>query len=300
MDQANALRGRIRQREEEYLSNNFSKYKNGGRSKLLAVSSGKGGVGKTNFALNLAIGLLKQGKKVIVIDADFGLANIEILLGLSPRFTLLDVFSGDKNIEDIIITGPHGLKFISGGNGLSSLPNINSKQLSYIISNLAYLDRYFDYIIIDTGAGISDSVVNFIRACEDIIVITTPEPTAITDAYSLIKASVDGFIGAGGLNFKLVVNKVDNTEEGFEAYNKLSKVCEKYLGITVCSLGSIPDDANLVRAVKKQEPVTISFPGSASAAAIEKIGFEILDIKQGPEPFGIISFVKKLVGIFNG
>ncbi len=300
MDQANALRGKVRQKKVEQL--NFSKIiPENANSKLIAVSSGKGGVGKTNFALNLAISMLKQNKKVIIIDSDFGLANIEVLLGLSPRYTLLDVFSGDKNIEEIIVDGPVGLKFISGGSGLSHLSNIGSKQLSYIISNLAYLDRFFDYILIDTGAGISPSVISFVRACEDIIVVTTPEPTSITDAYSLIKTSVEDYDYVGEMNFKLVINRAENEDESLDIFNKLGKVTEKFLGTKISYLGFIPDDSSLVKAVKQQEPLSILYPNSSSAHAIEKIGFSIMNIETADnDGLGILRFVKKMMGIFNG
>lgn len=296
MDQANNLRN---------LLNKTDRDKSKGRtsldlsSRVITVTSGKGGVGKTNFSVNLAIQFTKMNKKVIIIDADFGLANIEVLFGIMPRYTLADVLRGDRDIEDVLTNGPMGIKFISGGSGLRELSNVSERQLSYFINNFSYLDAISDIIIIDTGAGISRSVINFIKASDETIIVTTPEPTAITDAYALIKT-----IKAESVNlpdFKMVVNRVDDEEEGLEIYSKINRASSKFLGINIENLGSIPYDHCLVKAVKKQEPASLSFPQCEFTRCISNIGYKLMDLDYSVEGknFGIKGFMKRLVDILH-
>lgn len=268
-------------------------------SRVITVTSGKGGVGKTNFALNLAIFLAKQNKKVVIIDADFGLANIEVLLGIVPKNHFGDVLLGNKNIDEVLTPGPMGIQFVSGGSGLVELANISDQQMLYLIENFAYLDSISDIILIDTGAGISKSVINFIKSSNETIIVTTPEPTSVTDAYAIIKTVKEEKTYIP--QFKIVVNRVEDSKEGVEIFDKLNKVSERFLGINLSHLGTIPYDKQLIKAVKKQEPVFICFPNSDSSRSIEVIGAKLLnlDISRYPAQDGFMSFMKKLTNVFN-
>lgn len=269
-------------------------------SRVITITSGKGGVGKTNFAVNLAINLKRRGKRVVIMDADFGLANIEVLFGIIPRFSLADVLFGGKSINDVITNGPLGIPFVSAGSGLRELANINEKQMDFLIENFNYLDSISDIILIDTGAGISKSVINFIKASTETVIVTTPEPTSITDAYALIKTIKEEESGIP--EFKIVVNRVDDFEEGKEVFEKLNRVATRFLGIGLTSLGYIPYDNNLIKAVKRQQPVSLSFPNTIFSKAMESISLKLLDIKpeqNSSEHVGLMSFMKRLANIFS-
>ena len=182
-------------------------------SRIITVASGKGGVGKSNVTLNLAIAFAKQDKRVVIIDADFGLANIEVLFGIVPKYNLGHVFIGDKTIDEIITEGPLGIKLVSGGSGIRELANFDERRMAMVIEKLAYLDTISDIILIDTGAGISDTVISFIRASMETIIITTPEPTSLTDAYAVVK-TVYGDCGFGVTpKFKVLVNRAESAAE---------------------------------------------------------------------------------------
>lgn len=291
MDQANNLRNLINKNGMQ----NYTELS----SRVITVTSGKGGVGKTNFSVNLAILFSKMNKRVVIIDADFGLANIEVLFGIIPRYSLADVLKGQKDVEEVLTDGPMGIKFISGGSGLKELSNITEKQMNYFINNFSYLDAISDIIIIDTGAGISKSVINFIKASDETIIITTPEPTSVTDAYALIKTIKEE--NQRIPDFKVVVNRVDDEEEGLEIYNKISRASSRFLGIQLQNLGYIPYDRFLVKAVKHQEPATICFPNCEFTKALEKIGSNLMNIPYKNESGnnGIKGFMKRLVNIFG-
>ena len=284
-------------------------YKAKQRAKVITVTSGKGGVGKSNFTVNLAIALGRLGKSVVVIDADFGLANIEVLLGIVPKRSFADVFSQKCTIKEVLTPGPAGVSFISGGSGLSNIADVSNNELRYIVENLDILDSFADFVLIDTGAGISMPVMAFVFASNETIIITTPEPTSITDAYAVIKKAKEE-MGTPPL-FKVVVNRVDSSEEGREIFQKLSRVCTKYLLMEVESLGSIPYDHNLIKAVKKQMPVSIGFPEAVSTMAINEVCHRLLfgeSAKLQPDKEvsaanesegGMKSFVKRLAGLFK-
>ena len=295
MDQAESLRSMVQIRNSGLIKQqNLA-------SRVITVTSGKGGVGKTNFTVSLAIYLQRQNKRVAILDADFGLANIELLFGVIPKYSLADVLLGGKMIEEVITEGPSGIKFISGGSGLKDLANISERQMAYLIDNFEYLDSISDIILVDTGAGISKSVINFVKASNETVIVTTPEPTSITDAYALIKTIREEESDIP--EFKIVVNKVDNIKEGIEIYDKLQKVSAKFLDIKLDYLGSIPYDNNLVKAVKQQRPAAVSFPNSPFSKSLEAMSAKILDIDFSPynsNTLNIISFVKRLTNIFGG
>ncbi len=291
MDQANNLRNLINRNSNQ---NNIEL-----SSRVITVTSGKGGVGKTNFSLNLAIQLSKFNKRVVIIDADFGLANIEVLFGILPQYNLADVLKGNKDIEEVLTDGPMGIKFISGGSGLKELSNITERQMNYFINNFSYLDAISDIIIIDTGAGISKSVINFIKASDETIIVTTPEPTSVTDAYALIKTIKEE--NGKTPDFKVVVNRVDDDEEGDEIYNKISRASSKFLGISLVNLGYIPYDRFLVKAVKHQQPASICFPNCDFTKSIEQISRKLMKVplEKSSGEVGIRGFMKRLANIFG-
>ena len=194
-------------------------------ARVITVTSGKGGVGKSNTSINLAIQLKKMGQRVIILDADFGLANIEIMFGTIPKHNLGDLIYKGKNIQEIITWGPGDIGFISGGSGIVGLSNLSREYLIYIIQNLAALDAIADVIIIDTGAGISDAVLEFLVASGEILLVTTPEPTSITDSYSLLKAlNRHPRFHKESSQIKVIANRVDTEEEGKNLFNKLNAV----------------------------------------------------------------------------
>ena len=253
MDQAEKLRTIVKKNQQ-----NFPK------AQVFAVTSGKGGVGKSNVAVNLAVQMQKRGKKVIIFDADFGLANVEIMFGVMPRFNLSDLIYRGKTIQEVITPGPLGIGFISGGSGITGVNNLSREQLKFLVGNLAKLDDLADVIIIDTGAGISDSVLEFVIASPEILLVVTPEPSSLTDAYSLLKTlhrSIE-FRQANTI-IKVISNRVESEEEGIGIYEKLNSVVGQFLNGTLEYLGMIPQDTAVGKAVCKQKPVSLLFSDSS-------------------------------------
>lgn len=250
-------------------------------SRLITVTSGKGGVGKSSLSVNLAIALSRLGKRVVILDADFGLANIEVMLGIRPVHNLADLMFKGKSLKDIITEGPEKIGFISGGSGIQELTSLTKDQIVYLIQKLVELDERADIIIIDTGAGIADSVLEFVAASSEVLLIATPEPTSITDAYALLKTlnrktefSLEDTV------IRTVANKIDTYEEGKELYDKLSIVVGKFLNLKLEYLGSIPQDGNVSKAVMRQKPAIMLYPNSHFTKAVT----EFADILCEHEP----------------
>lgn len=247
-------------------------------SRVITVTSGKGGVGKSNTSINLACQFKKLGKRVIILDADFGLANIEIMFGTVPKHNLCDLIYQGKDITDIITWGPMDIGFISGGSGIAGLSNLSRGYLNYIIQNLAKLDAIADIIIIDTGAGISDAVLDFLVASGEILVVATPEPTSITDSYSLLKAlNRHPRFSREDSKIMVIANKVSSMAEGEVMYSKLETVVSRYLKLPVSYLGAIPQDYHLEDAVMQQMPVSMQSPNAKSSVAYEKMAYVLMD-----------------------
>jgi len=267
-------------------------------ARVITVTSGKGGVGKTNVTLNLAIKMQREGKRVVILDADLGLANIEVLFGIIPKSNLLEVVRGQKIITEVITEGPEGIKFISGGSGIQELTNLNELQLNYFIQNLSLLDKMADVILIDTGAGISETVLTFVKTADDVVLVCTPEPTAITDAYAMLKV-LKSKSDEEVKNIKLIINSIQSKEEGNEISEKLQNVAEKFLDMTVEDIGRIPFDPMLSKAVKMQRPITLEYPKSQFSKALDKV-VENLSVKEEKKGFeGISSFIKHFLGNFS-
>ena len=267
MDQAEQLRNIIK-------ANNVQKP----LARVITVTSGKGGVGKSNTAINLAIQFRKLGQRVIILDADFGLANIEIMFGAVPKHNLCDLIYQGKSIRDIITWGPMEVGFISGGSGITGMSNLDKDNLGTIIDNLAELDEMAETIIVDTGAGISDTVLEFLVASGEILLVTTPEPTSITDSYSLLKAlGRHPRYKAERTQVKVLANKVSGEQEALALYAKLETVVERYLKVPISYLGMIPQDQMLAKAVMQQMPVSLDNPKARSAIAYEIIAAKLMN-----------------------
>lgn len=250
-------------------------------ARVITVTSGKGGVGKSNTAINLAIQFRKLGKRVIILDADFGLANIEIMFGAVPKHNLYDLIYQGKNIKEIITWGPVEVGFISGGSGIAGMSNLSKDYLIYIIQNLAELDSIADIIIVDTGAGIGDAVLEFLVASGEILLVTTPEPTSITDSYSLLKSLyMHPRFREDQTKVKMIANRVEKESEGNILFEKMNSVVTRYLKIPMTYLGCIPQDANLTKAVLQQTPISIQNPNSKSSQAYEQIALRLLDKEE--------------------
>lgn len=267
-------------------------------ARVITVTSGKGGVGKSNMSINLAIWFRKMGKRVIILDADFGLANIEIMFGAVPKHNLCDLIYQGKNIKEIITWGPMDVGFISGGSGIAGMSNLSKDYLSYIVQNLAELDAITDVVIVDTGAGIADAVLEFLVASGEILLVTTPEPTSITDSYSLLKALYrHPRFKEDMTKVKMIANRVEKEEEGQILFNKLNAVVTRYLKIPLTYLGCVPQDAQLARAVMQQVPVSLQNPNAKSSVAYEKIACRLLDkeeIERQPKR-GMAAFFSHIV-----
>ena len=263
-------------------------------TKSIAVVSGKGGVGKTNLTLNLAISLAEAGKKVLIFDADLGMANIDILMGVIPKFTLYDVLQGKVCLEEIIVHGEHGIKILPGGSAIGEISSFGFQQKEIIWRQLNRLCDNLDYLLIDCGSGISRSIVAFMVAVDEIIVVLTPEPTAIADAYSVIKILSKYEINSEVL---LVINKVRTFNEADETAKKIEVVCEKFLKIDIKRLGHISNDKAIENAISKQIPFMTLYPNSKAAVNLRQIADNLLAGTTRP-PKGTADFVKKLFRLF--
>ena len=267
-------------------------------ARVITVTSGKGGVGKSNTAINLAIQFRKMGQRVIILDADFGLANIEIMFGTVPKHNLCDLIYQGKNITEIITWGPGEVGFISGGSGIAGLSNLSRDYLAYIIQNLASLDAIADVIIIDTGAGISDAVLDFLVASGEILLVTTPEPTSITDSYSLLKAlNRHPRFSPDESKIKVIANKVEKPEDGMALFTKLNAVVQRYLKLPIVYLGAVCQDEKLSQAVMRQMPVSLASPTAKSAKAYENLAAILMnkDMNQDVKKRGMAAFFSHIV-----
>jgi len=271
------------------------KTKDNYRAKILTVTSGKGGVGKSNFVVNLSIALSKLGKKVLIFDADIGMANDDVLMGFLPKYNINDVLFKNKKMEEVMITGPYGVKLIAGGSGLSRVEELTEEEREGFLVKLASLQD-FDYIIMDTGAGINRSVLGFIACCEELIIITTPEPTSLTDSYSLLKAVNHFKIKSKA---KVIINRTLDTKEGVMTYNKFNNAVSNFLKMDVEFLGSISEDRKVVQAVRQQEPFIISYPNCAAADDINKIAKKLIGQPVIANDMNVQGLFKKLFSIFS-
>lgn len=261
MDQAERLRNVIKLKSEELQKK---------EARVLTITSGKGGVGKSNVAVNMAVWLSKMGKRVIIFDADLGLANVEVMFGAVPQYNLSDLVYNGRSIREIITKGPRDIGFISGGLGIAGLSDLSKDQIVYLVHSLAELNELADFIIVDTGAGISDSVLEFVMASPEILLVSTPEPSSLTDAYSLLKALYrNPIFPKNEARISVVANKVNSIEEGDAVFSRLDAVVSQFLKGRIHFLGMVPQDQEMDAAVRNQKVISLEKPAAASSKAFQ-------------------------------
>ncbi len=260
---------------------------------VISISSGKGGVGKTNIVANLALALTRLGKRVLVLDADLGLANIDILLGLTPRYTIEHLLTGQKRLQEILVPGPEGMVILPAGSGIQELADLNEGQKIFLLNEMDQLSQRIDVLLIDTGAGISSNVLYFNLAAQESIIIITPEPTSLTDAYALIKVLATRHQKK---HFIILANAVAHEPEAMEVFRKISLVADRFLGsVSLDYLGYIPRDEHVLRAVRKQKAVLELFPQSPAGKSFMILSQRLLDRPFRNRNEGNIQFFWKQV-----
>ena len=291
VDQAQKLRELVEKRKLTVLSDNEKTEYSGKPGLSIAVTSGKGGVGKTNITANLAIQLSRQGHKVIILDSDFSLANIDVLLGITPRWNMSHVFAEQKTLEEILIEGPYGIQIIPASSGLTELAQLNEEQIDLLLEQLPSVESKCDYFFIDTAAGIADQVLSLVCSADMVMVVTTPEPTAYTDAYAMIKV-----VGARNpdANIGVLINMAQNHREAQQASKNMVALSKQFLHISVNNYGYILRDPEVSNAIRHQEAFSIKNPHSLASRGIR-------DLAQAVELFGSDESVtsKGLKGFFD-
>lgn len=268
-------------------------------AKVITVTSGKGGVGKTNMTINLGIAMSRMGLRVVILDADFGLANIDVLFGVVPQHTLVDLFRDECSIFDVLTNGPENVKFLSGGSGVEELVRLDNRQLKKFVANISLLDKLYDVILIDTGAGLSRNVMSFIMAADEVVLVTTPEPTAVTDAYALIK-----MVSRRDRKkpIRILVNRVESKGEADDIMTRLTTVSEKFLSLKLLKLGYIVYDESVVRAVKQQKPFLIGFPRAQASRQVAELAVELMRVEAQDATDavrGAKGFFQRLISYFG-
>jgi flagellar biosynthesis protein FlhG len=261
--------------------------------KVIAVASGKGGVGKTNITVNIGVALSSMGKEVLLLDADLGLANIDVMLGLHPQYNLQHVLDGSKTLREIIVEGPSGLKIIPAASGVQKMAELSPAEHAGMIQAFSELDHHIDILMIDSAAGIADSVISFTRAAQEVIVVVCDEPASITDAYALIKLLSRQY---NVENFHIIANMARSVQEGRELFNKIAMVCERFLEVNLDFMGIVPFDEDLRRSVKKQRAVVDYVPRSKAATAFNHLAKKIDHWPVKKQPRGHMEFfVERLI-----
>ncbi|MED1784789.1 MinD/ParA family protein [Brevibacillus fortis] len=243
-------------------------------TRLVTVTSGKGGVGKSNFSLNFGLGLIEKGHKAVLFDLDLGLANLDVLMGITPKKHLFHLLEPDTTVWDIIEHGPGGLEFIAGGSGFTQIMQLDDHKLDRLFSHLDPLQGYADTIIFDTGAGFSKESMRFMLSSDEVILVTTPEPPAITDAYAVIKML---HARNPAVSIRLVINRASSEREGKMTADKLAMVSKRFLNMDIQSLGYVSDDPYVSKAVKQQRPFLLTYPQSQAARSIRNLVERYLD-----------------------
>ena len=259
---------------------------------VIAITSGKGGVGKTNVAINIAVHLASAGRKVMLFDADLGLANVDVALGLKPEHSIEQVLNGSCSLEDIVIEGPAGVLIIPSVSGVAEMTDLSPQQHAGLVHAFGELPIELDTLIVDTAAGIDSSVLTFSAACQEIVIVVCDEPTSLTDAYALIKVLNQRH---GIKRFQIVSNMVDHDRGGSKLYEKLCRVTDQFLEVQLGYLGYIPRDDYLRRAVRQQEAVVTAFPRSASARAFAKVSQQLSCSASEPKVGGLTFFIERLM-----
>ncbi len=282
---------RLRQLAKKSLGDSESRT----NARVIAVASGKGGVGKTNFTVNLALALQKAGKNTVIFDADLGMANIDVVLGVVPSFNLVHVIR-QKTMQEILVESPSGVHILPGSSGTEELANLNNDQINELIQQWMTIDGDYDYILVDTGAGIHSNVINFLQAADEVVVILTAEPPSITDAYGLIKVLARKEIKSP---IHLVVNQAENFDEGRQIFKRVNKVAMEFLQIELNLLGIIPYDEKVSVSVKRQKPFLSEYPNSQASKGIQSISRNLLQQPLQKPAGGMKQFFSKMIGFFR-
>lgn len=284
-DQAATLRAKMEKRER-VLPMIYSQ-----KAKTLAVISGKGGVGKSNITLNMALALQDKGKKVLLIDLDIGMGNIDILIGNSSSATIIDVLTDRKPLLQSLSVGPKGLRYISGGTGLDVMFQLDQRKWTFFAHELSHALSQFDYVLFDMGAGLSKDQLPFILSAEDILIITTPEPTAIMDAYSAVKHLV---LTENKLSMKVAVNRCRDQKEGLDAFARLSRTIHMFLDVQVQFAGSVSDDVIVSKAVVEQVPFFIKSPQAKASRSVRILADALFEREETRHKEDKQTFIEKL------
>jgi flagellar biosynthesis protein FlhG len=254
--------------------------------KILAVTSGKGGVGKTNVVANLSVSLSELGKKVVVLDADFGLANLDVLLGLTPRFHLGHVLFGNKSLTEVMVQGPKGIRIIPASSGLQKMSELTLAQRNHLVESFTNLDSDTDYFIIDTAAGISRNVIHFLLSAQEVIVVSAPEPTAIVDAYAVIKIIL---AEDHDKKVQVLINSVEQADDAHEVFCQINSVVKRFLNREIEYLGHIERDAHVTQAVRSQMLVTHRFPSAPASRCFRELARRVAQQEgSGPSVDGLV------------
>ncbi len=264
-------------------------------SRIITITSGKGGVGKSNFVVNMGLTLQKMGKKVLIFDADIGMGNDDVLMGIISKRSIYDIIKNDYDIDDVLVEGPMGIKLLPGGSGLMNIDDLNQFERDRFLEKLGSLSGY-DYIFIDTGAGINRSVLSFIACSEELIVVTTPEPTSLTDAYSLLKAVNHYKIKD---NASLIINRVFSEGEGTKTFKKIEKVVSSFLNIKLQCLGFISDDKELVKSVRMQKPLVLRPVQSEAIQDFKEMALKLEGVGRVNNKNDMKGFFKKVFNLFS-
>jgi len=295
MDQAGTLRSMVRKRGKPGSGGDEGENVRGerlGKNKrsciqVIAVTSGKGGVGKTNVVANLGYALTRLNKRVLILDADIGLANLDVLLGLTSKYNLQHVLNGEKSISEVVISGPGGMKILPASSGVQELSNLNKAQRLCLLSELNSLHDETDVLLIDTSAGISSNVMYFNLAAQEILIVVSPEPTSITDAYAIMKIL---FLKYSENHFKLLVNSVKSAEEAKEVFYHLSLVAQKFLNLSIDYWGYIPQDEHIVKAVRRQKALIELYPNSPASKSFFDLAKKVCENQPNVSSRGSIRF----------
>ncbi len=263
--------------------------------RVLAVTSGKGGVGKTNVSVNLGTALAEFGHSVVLLDADMGLANIDVLLGLSPRYNFFHVLEGEKSLDEVMVKGPAGLMVVPGASGIQKMAELTTTEQAAVIRSFSEFDQEIDVLIVDTAAGISSGVVNFAKACQEVVVVVCDEPTSLTDAYAFIKLLNRDH---GLCRFQVLTNMMSSAEQGQNLFAKLCKVTDQFLDVNLHFFGSVPEDPYLRKSVRKQAPVVQAYAQSPSAQAFRNLARKIESWPLASRAGGNLEFfVERMIGM---
>ncbi|MGB8002031.1 MAG: MinD/ParA family protein [Anaerobacillus sp.] len=283
LDQANQLRQKVMRSIQT-----DSSVRN---TKVIAVTSGKGGVGKSNVSLNFALGLVAHDKKVMIFDLDVGMANIDLLMGVSPKETLISMLEKHLSLDSVIETGVNGLQYIAGGNGIGKILSLSGNQLNHFFQEFGSLQGKVDYIILDTGAGLTHEGLRFLQAADDVFLVINPEPPSITDAYAVLKAL---HVRNKELPVKLIVNRAISPQEAERTAGNFQKASKQFLQKSIDVLGWIPDDLTVRKAVIAQSPYLLEYPNSKASKALDKLVRSYLDLPS-PYKLGVKGFLTKML-----